>query len=891
VGGEAGSLGAEWPFVGRGGELRQLRTILTVDGGRGVVLAGPAGVGKTRLAVECLQLAERAGLATARVTASRAAAGIPFGALAPLLPAVHHEDSGAVDDRADLLRRSAAALVERAGGRRLVLLVDDGHLLDDASATLVHQLAATGSALVLATVRSAEPAPDPVVGLWKDGLVDRLEIDGLDFEAVEELITSALRGPVDRAAVAHLAVHCEGNVLFLRELVVGAVHDGVLHDDGGIWRLTGPLAPSDRLVELVEARLAGLSSDERALLEVVSFGEPLGPAELTALADPEMAEILERKALLVCRSDGRRLAIRLAHPIYGDVLRARIPALRCRSIARALAEASEATGARRREDTLRVATWRLDGGGARPELMFTAAVTARWRYDFPLAERLVRAALDAGAGFDAAVLQAQLAGLQGRGAEAEAQLAALAAGATGDAERGLVAVTRLDNRVIYAGTIAEGLRMAEEVEASLADPAWRDEIAARRSALLLATQGPRTSAAVAEPLLQTAEGRALVWACMPGAYSLARLGRIEAALDATVRGHAAQLALTTPMDWYPWMHFWYRGEALAHAGRLEESEALSIAQHQQGLAAHSIEEQAFFAWQLLKRVGDRGHVGSAVRSGREAIALYRELDRPQFIQFCLIYLALALALGRRADEAEGALRALDELGIMPTYFMGVDLLQARGWTAVAAGDLPAGRQLFEQAAISGETIGDLVGAATALHALARVGSAKDVVGRLSGLADEIEGELAAARAAHAGALARHSPEELERVSAAFEAMGADLLAAEAAADAAVAWRRREDARAAAAAERRAAALKDRCDGANTPALQAIETRARLTAAEWDAAHLAAAGRSNKEIAETLFVSVRTIENRLQHVYGKLGVSGRAELAEALETLPVVVPGA
>ncbi|MGH3860711.1 response regulator transcription factor, partial [Actinokineospora sp.] len=89
---------------------------------------------------------------------------------------------------------------------------------------------------------------------------------------------------------------------------------------------------------------------------------------------------------------------------------------------------------------------------------------------------------------------------------------------------------------------------------------------------------------------------------------------------------------------------------------------------------------------------------------------------------------------------------------------------------------------------------------------------------------------------------------------------------------------------AAAAERRAAWLASRCRGANTPALQVAETRARLTSAEWEAAQLAAAGRSNKDIAEELVVSVRTIENRLQHVYGKLGVPGRAHLAEALETI-------
>lgn len=43
-----------------------------------------------------------------------------------------------------------------------------------------------------------------------------------------------------------------------------------------------------------------------------------------------------------------------------------------------------------------------------------------------------------------------------------------------------------------------------------------------------------------------------------------------------------------------------------------------------------------------------------------------------------------------------------------------------------------------------------------------------------------------------------------------------------------------------------------------------------------------AGRSNKEIAEQLYLSLRTVENYLHRAYEKLGVSGRAELAAALE---------
>jgi DNA-binding CsgD family transcriptional regulator len=77
-------------------------------------------------------------------------------------------------------------------------------------------------------------------------------------------------------------------------------------------------------------------------------------------------------------------------------------------------------------------------------------------------------------------------------------------------------------------------------------------------------------------------------------------------------------------------------------------------------------------------------------------------------------------------------------------------------------------------------------------------------------------------------------------------------------------------------------LAGRCEGATTPALHAVETRVVLTPAERQVAALAAAGRSNKEIAAELYLSLRTVENYLHRAYEKLGVSGRAELAGALE---------
>jgi DNA-binding CsgD family transcriptional regulator len=57
---------------------------------------------------------------------------------------------------------------------------------------------------------------------------------------------------------------------------------------------------------------------------------------------------------------------------------------------------------------------------------------------------------------------------------------------------------------------------------------------------------------------------------------------------------------------------------------------------------------------------------------------------------------------------------------------------------------------------------------------------------------------------------------------------------------------------------------------------------QLTVSERRVADLAAQGRSNPEIAQVLFVTRKTVETHLGHVYRKLGIAGRGELAHALE---------
>ena len=100
------------------------------------------------------------------------------------------------------------------------------------------------------------------------------------------------------------------------------------------------MTAAPRLVELIEARLGRLDPQERDLLELVAFGEPLG-AGLEGMAAAPVLAAAERKGLLVCSAGRRRVEVRLAHPLYGEVVRAQASPLRARLTRRRLADAVE----------------------------------------------------------------------------------------------------------------------------------------------------------------------------------------------------------------------------------------------------------------------------------------------------------------------------------------------------------------------------------------------------------------------------------------------------------------------------------------------------------------------------------------------------------------------
>src|ERR1700761_6514377 len=109
--GHAYALPGAWPLVGRDRELEAIASARADPGCHGVVLIADAGVGKSRLAREVHDAAEREGAFVGWVQATRSASAVPLAAVAELVP-----DEARTDDIVALLRRCADDLRARAAG-------------------------------------------------------------------------------------------------------------------------------------------------------------------------------------------------------------------------------------------------------------------------------------------------------------------------------------------------------------------------------------------------------------------------------------------------------------------------------------------------------------------------------------------------------------------------------------------------------------------------------------------------------------------------------------------------------------------------------------------------------------------------------------------------------
>jgi len=177
--------------------------------------------------------------------------------------------------------------------------------------------------------------------------------------------------------------------------------------------------------------------------------------------------------------------------------------------------------------------------------------------------------------------------------------------------------------------------------------------------------------------------------------------------------------------------------------------------------------------------------------------------------------------------------------------------------------------------------GQLAPLAAGLHDLLRIGEDAEAARRLEALEPGVEGLLMGARASYARALLTRDPKEAGEAADRFERCGALLYAAEAAS---LEHRLAIGAslpRRAAEAGRRAGRLAARCEGARTPPILSMGEDLQLSSREREIARLAVEGLTNRAIADKLVLSKRTVENHLQRVYTKLGVSSRVDLGNAM----------
>src|SRR5919108_2359736 len=201
-----------WPLVGRTRELEAARRALA-EPGAGLVIAGPPGVGRTRLAEEVLADVEADGATVVRLVATRAAATIPFWAAAPLLggPGSDGADASGLD-APDALVSAHRAVAELAAVAPVVVGVDDVHLLDQATAGLLHQVVEAGQVRLVLTVRTGGAMPQAVARLVEDRGWTRLELADLTRDDVEALLTASLEGgEVESSTVARLWAATQGN--------------------------------------------------------------------------------------------------------------------------------------------------------------------------------------------------------------------------------------------------------------------------------------------------------------------------------------------------------------------------------------------------------------------------------------------------------------------------------------------------------------------------------------------------------------------------------------------------------------------------------------------------------------------------------------------------------
>jgi DNA-binding winged helix-turn-helix (wHTH) protein len=773
---------SEWPMVGRAVALRSLAAAITDDTVGGVLVTGSAGVGKTRLVDELVAHLEGTGSQVARANGHPEARGIPLAAFAHLLPAdvATATGPGGALDRGVVFHAARQALGTAVGGSPVLLVVDDADQVDELSRALLASLVLSRSVIAVLTMRT-DDGPTPFDHLVKDGHLIRVDLEPLEPETVEALLHRALGGPMVAECVEELVSSALGNPGVLRQLVETTLDAGTLVENDGVWRLTGPLRPTPSMQDLVADRLAGLGGEHRHVMEVLAVAGRLGLDLLIGMVGDEPLEDLERRGLVTVRRSGRRTDVTLAHPLFGEVVSAGLPVSRGRRLRRELADALEATGARRRDDGPRLVAWRLDGGGnVSLDLLFQAARLALIEDEHDLAQRLLEQAVADGGGAEAAWLMAELHFRKGDPHQVETLLSAIDLTQLDETTRSR-AVRRRSGNLFYGLTRPhDALAAADEGLTHITDPVARLRVEAARAVVQVMAGDVRGTLEATDALDELGVDPLVRFEVVRArSLALAAAGRGEDALELVAEGDELHQEFDDDLH-RPGVTVlaFNRLTALTELGRLDEARALLDRQRGERSDPNAAMWQAF-AGARLELVAGNPLAALALGSGPARWArAYGQWGAERWV---LALVGMARLLTGDLARAEEDIERVRSMETSHRGLFNTDRDRAYGWLAMTRDGLDAAGEVLLASAQDARGRCAFALEAMVLHDLARFGAPDRVADRLAALSAQIDGVLIQARAAHASGLSEGDPHRVRAAVDMFEQLGSPLMAAEAAA--------------------------------------------------------------------------------------------------------------
>jgi DNA-binding CsgD family transcriptional regulator/tetratricopeptide (TPR) repeat protein len=590
-------------------------------------------------------------------------------------------------------------------------------------------------------------------------------------------------------------------------------------------------------------------------------------------------ELAENRGLIRVVEEQHQLEVRFTHPLFGEVMRRRLGLAAARRVRGELVRALLEQPIRGPAQRIRLAELILDSDETpQTDLLVAAAQDAISLTNITLGARLARAAVIQGGGLMASELLARALMWQGNAAESEQTLRPFDPDAMTEEELLRWGAARVVNLQWSMGD-AEGARtVLALLRERVTHPSGRLFVDGLAAMTAVSENHLDEAVTLCEQVLAdpAASPDAVERAVIGGTYALALMGRADRCAEVAARAHQIEgqvEGLLRPLGAYG--EIW----GLVLAGEFDAAEKRSA-----DIVRLSSPGQ-YLAWGMVNQLASmvevaRGRFPDAVKRMEQTVAaLTSESTAAWSFPARLLLAQSYCALGRIEPGAKMVAELRTRFGRHLALFEPW-LRLTEGWLYAAQGNVSAAIELALHA-------GDLAGKSgqraielRALHDAIRFGDGT-ALQRVVDVAADVGGRLAPIYSAHAAALAERDAAAVYSAAEKFEQIGALLSAADAAAQAAVLFNAADDRRgkveAGATADRLAAA----CGGVRTPALILAAQPLPLSTREREIANLIAQGLSNREIADRLVVSPRTVEGHIYRACIKLDISDREGLAALL----------